>query len=128
METATMERQRERLLEIRNRLREDIERRAEAVAEDVQAPGDISRLPTHPADRDTEGLASEMATGLVQQREMESVNAALERIDAGTYGNCMRCGREIGDERLQALPDAPYCIDCERRIEEESAVTGPDIP
>ncbi|MBC2933289.1 TraR/DksA C4-type zinc finger protein [Nocardioides sp. zg-1228] len=43
------------------------------------------------------------------------VDAALERVDAGTYGVCESCGRPIGDARLEALPAARTCIRCAGR-------------
>src|SRR5574338_1190414 len=41
------------------------------------------------------------------------VDAALARLDAGTYGDCGRCHRPIARERLEALPWASHCIDCQ---------------
>jgi RNA polymerase-binding protein DksA len=41
------------------------------------------------------------------------VDEALGRLDAGTYGTCVRCGAEIAAERLEALPWAARCIDCQ---------------
>ena len=46
---------------------------------------------------------------------LAEIDAALERIDAGTYGTCANCGRTIPPERLEALPRATLCIDCKRR-------------
>ena len=46
-----------------------------------------------------------------------AIDAALARIDAGTYGTCERCGRPIGQERLEAIPYATLCIDCKREVE-----------
>ena len=43
-----------------------------------------------------------------------AVEAALARLDAGTYGTCTACGRAITTERLEALPAAALCIDCQR--------------
>jgi RNA polymerase-binding protein DksA len=43
-----------------------------------------------------------------------AVEAALARLDAGTYGTCAACGRAITPERLEALPAAALCIDCQR--------------
>jgi DnaK suppressor protein len=48
---------------------------------------------------------------------LAAIDAALERIEAGTYGTCMTCGRPIGDDRLEAIPYATQCIDCRRREE-----------
>ena len=43
-----------------------------------------------------------------------AVEAALARLDAGTYGTCTACGRAITPERLEALPTAALCIECQR--------------
>jgi RNA polymerase-binding protein DksA len=48
---------------------------------------------------------------------LASIDAALKRVEVGTYGICERCGRPIGDERLEALPYATKCIEC-KRLEE----------
>ena len=45
-----------------------------------------------------------------------AVDAALARLDAGTYGTCTSCGGPIGAERLEALPAAALCIDCQRAV------------
>jgi RNA polymerase-binding protein DksA len=42
------------------------------------------------------------------------IDAALKRIEDGTYGICVNCGRPISEERLEALPWAEFCIDCAR--------------
>jgi RNA polymerase-binding protein DksA len=42
------------------------------------------------------------------------IDAALERIDEGTYGTCVRCGNTIAEERLEAMPYATMCIECKR--------------
>lgn len=45
---------------------------------------------------------------------LEAVDAALARLDAGTYGMCTSCGKPVAAERLEALPAAALCIDCQR--------------
>ena len=45
------------------------------------------------------------------------IDAALKRIDEGTYGTCVSCGNEIPLGRLEAHPAASLCIDCKRRAE-----------
>lgn len=47
-------------------------------------------------------------------QHLELVDAALARLDAGTYGACQNCGRPIAPERLEAIPWAAFCIDCQR--------------
>jgi len=55
---------------------------------------------------EAEALAGELSDAL---REVE---AALGRIDDGTYGRCMRCSEEIPESRLEAMPMARYCVTC----------------
>jgi RNA polymerase-binding protein DksA len=50
------------------------------------------------------------------EQHLEAVEAALARLDAGTFGTCVRCGRQIAPERLEALPWAAHCIDCQRIV------------
>ncbi|MBA2719431.1 MAG: TraR/DksA C4-type zinc finger protein [Chloroflexi bacterium] len=49
-------------------------------------------------------------------RQLAEVEAAIARLDEGTYGMCVRCGRSIALERLEALPWAAHCIDCQRIV------------
>lgn len=46
------------------------------------------------------------------REEMERIREALGRIDRGTYGVCIRCGKKIGAARLKALPYTAHCISC----------------
>lgn len=49
------------------------------------------------------------------RQQIASIDRALERIAAGTYGECVRCGGEIAPARLEARPEAALCIDCARK-------------
>ena len=44
---------------------------------------------------------------------VEQITAALNRLDAGTYGRCTRCGGQIAPARLEVLPHAAACIECQ---------------
>jgi RNA polymerase-binding transcription factor len=57
------------------------------------------------------------------RRLLRDVVSALQRIDDGNYGSCERCGEPIAEKRLEALPFARYCIDCQRVVEEEERLT-----
>lgn len=46
------------------------------------------------------------------EKQLQEVNAALERIEKGTYGKCKKCKKSISHERLKASPEATTCIDC----------------
>ena len=52
-----------------------------------------------------------------QRKLIAKIEAALARIDDGTYGRCERCEGQIDDARLEALPHATKCIEC-KRLEE----------
>ena len=49
--------------------------------------------------------------------ELAHINAALQRLEEGTYGICDNCGIEISPERLTALPAATLCVDCAAELE-----------
>ncbi|MEO7001362.1 MAG: TraR/DksA family transcriptional regulator [Ktedonobacterales bacterium] len=120
---------RQRLEEDRDRLNRDIYARTQ---------GDQAVTTTDPAS-DAGGLASEQADNadalsdyertqaeVVESRSMlEQVNAALARLDAGAYGICARCGKEIGARRLAALPYVTLCIECQEIVEREQASSIP---
>ena len=48
------------------------------------------------------------------QQRLKQIQGALQRIEEGSYGLCERCGRQIEQARLEALPFASMCIDCAR--------------
>jgi RNA polymerase-binding transcription factor DksA len=60
----------------------------------------------HEADEVLEGL------GLKGEGEMRAIDAALARLDGGTYGDCARCGQPIAPARLRALPATAVCAAC----------------
>jgi DnaK suppressor protein len=60
--------------------------------------------------------AQEMALATKRRREVEfgRIDAALKRLDDDVYGDCLTCGREIGEKRLALDPATPTCIECAR--------------
>ncbi len=61
-------------------------------------------------DRESDEMLEELGSvGLVEVRMIE---AALKRLDEGTYGICVSCGEPISDERLAAVPHTPLCREC----------------
>jgi DnaK suppressor protein len=52
--------------------------------------------------------------GLVEslKRSLEEVDLALARIADGTYGTCVKCGKQISEERLEYRPASTHCVDC----------------
>jgi DnaK suppressor protein len=51
------------------------------------------------------------------EQMLRQVQGALDRFADGTYGICETCGQRIDPARLKALPHAPHCLDCQRRLE-----------
>ena len=58
------------------------------------------------------------------RRMLRDVVSALQKIDEGSFGTCERCGEPIAEKRLEALPFARYCIDCQRLVEQEERMAA----
>lgn len=67
----------------------------------------------------------EFALDAHDSEELERVEAALRRLEDGSYGLCVDCGVAIAPARLQAAPDAPRCIACQEKLEKDQAQRGP---
>src|SRR3989304_8430501 len=102
MEKSELSTYRSRLFELRSRLIREVGTVEEALLEDVMPAGDTSAVPSHPADQDVEGFDEQVIFAQNEEQLLEEVEAALQRIEAGTYGNCELCGQEIPQERLAA--------------------------
>jgi RNA polymerase-binding protein DksA len=74
----------------------------------------------HLGDAATETHDRELDYGLEENADqvLGEIDAALKRIDDGTYGTCEVCGKPIAPERLEARPWATLCIDDQRRREQ----------
>ncbi len=53
-----------------------------------------------------------------QRSRVRDIDAALERMDEGVYGLCMRCEEEIAQRRMEVRPFSRYCIDCKTEVEQ----------
>ena len=64
-------------------------------------------------------IQEDIEFALIQMKSetLNKVDAALRRLDEGTYGDCFECGDEIAEARLRALPFAVRCKDCEEARE-----------
>ena len=110
------------LAEIRTALEAERDRLAHEI-EDMERDSSTSSLSEssgelnyrdHMADQGTATFGKELDMELEGAvRELHtSVQGALDRIEAGTFGTCVRCGGEIGADRLRAMPAAGLCIVC----------------
>src|SRR5437763_8949428 len=78
--------------------------------------GEEAAYDNHLADTATETYDRELDYSLEENSEhvLADIDAALKRIEDGTYGICTNCGKQIPEERLEARPWATLCIDCQR--------------
>ncbi|WP_137132051.1 TraR/DksA C4-type zinc finger protein [Rhizobium sp. FY34] len=89
--------------------RSELQHRLERIETDLDRPGnpdDDDRA----IERNNDEVLEEL--GGAGQKELEAIEAALDRVVAGTFGACAQCGQPIADERLQAVPHAALCSDC----------------
>jgi DnaK suppressor protein len=66
-------------------------------------------------------------TGRLREREqglLSKIDAALDKIEQGVYGQCTSCGEDIGVKRLKARPVAELCIECKSEQEKLERRTG----
>lgn len=78
----------------------------------------------HPGEDSRAQIATERNLEFaIEDREHEHLNAiaaALERMEAGTYGECIDCGEDIAEARLKATPEAARCVHCQQAAESHS--------
>lgn len=102
-------------------LRERVLRAARDIVDADADAGELSNAAgdQHLADHAGEMLDREVDASLGENAELivREIDAALERLEAGTYGVCVRCGRPIPEERLTALPYAVLCVPCRQQEE-----------
>jgi DnaK suppressor protein len=87
----------------------------EELGEPIEAPGQMTYGSQAAAASHVFEQQRDLALRERSRGELEKVEAALRRLDDGTYGACVSCGDPIAPERLEAIPWAPFCIDCARK-------------
>ncbi len=120
MSTIDTDRFREALLEERERVVAAIENlHDENPGTMTDESGEDAAVDNHPADVATVTFDRELDDTLEENSAhvLSDIDAALKRIEDGTYGTCQSCGRQIPEERLEARPWATLCIDCQRERE-----------
>ncbi|MBX7070024.1 MAG: TraR/DksA C4-type zinc finger protein [Microthrixaceae bacterium] len=65
-----------------------------------------------------EQLDNDARLDAMTRAALADVEAALRRVELGTYGICVECGEQIPEERLELLPATPMCIRCQTRVEQ----------
>ena len=71
-------------------------------------------------DRANSAYSRELLFSLTGEEsdQLKAIEEAIKRLDGGDFGICGSCGVEIGEARLQAVPWARYCIDCQEKVEQ----------
>jgi RNA polymerase-binding protein DksA len=75
--------------------------------------GELTAADHHPADLATDTVERELDLSVRESVEarMTDIERALGRLEKGTYGVCAACNKPIPDDRLEARPEAEYCIE-----------------
>jgi DnaK suppressor protein len=91
-------------------------------AEHAGESEELSHFDQHPADTATELSDADREVAIIENagEQREQVVAALQRIEDGTYGRCVDCGREIPPARLEVRPEAARCVEDQARHEAAS--------
>jgi len=114
----SVEKLRQRLLAEKDRLISAISRLEETGIGDTMADsvGELSMYDNHTADVGDVMFERSKDVALRDNEHvlLEEIEAALDKINDGTYGVCTDCGRPIDSERLEALPWATRCMDCQQ--------------
>ncbi|HLG57388.1 MAG TPA: TraR/DksA C4-type zinc finger protein [Vicinamibacterales bacterium] len=86
---------------------------------DVRADGGKDRDVLDQGESSEVDIQEDIEFALIQMKSetLKKVDAALRRLDEGSYGDCFECGDEIAEARLRALPFAVRCKDCEEARE-----------
>ncbi len=109
------------LLALRARLRGDVNQLADAALKKnrSEANGNLSSMPIHMADLGSDNFEQEFSLSLMENDEMtlDAIEGALERIEAGIYGDCEECGTKIPKTRLEAIPYTALCVKCASKME-----------
>jgi RNA polymerase-binding protein DksA len=96
------------------------EERARVLAEleelAVEAPGQMTYGSQAAAASHVFEQQRDLALRDHNRQHLAEIDAALARLDAGSYGTCTSCGNPIHPDRLEALPWTPLCIDCSRSV------------
>ena len=103
---------RERLLALRARLQGDMAQMEDnALNKDHNA---TTSMPNHMAELGSGNFDQDLTLGLLgsEKEALDQIQAAIERIEDGSYGQCEECGAKIPRSRLEAIPYAALCVRC----------------
>jgi RNA polymerase-binding protein DksA len=106
MQSTRLQHYRGQLLAKRSELVGEIDRICESIPEEVRPPGEHEIAAS-------EGIDVDISLALGDGSRLRDIDAALDRIKEATYGKCSQCGCRIPAARLEAVPEARYCVGCD---------------
>ncbi|QDQ42263.1 TraR/DksA family transcriptional regulator [Methylacidiphilum kamchatkense] len=118
---AFLQLQKERLLDLREQIIEQMEGVSSDVLKSRPEGGESTGFGVHQADAGTDVYDRDFALSLLSQENdsLFEIDESLKRIEENTYGVCQMCGKPIPIIRLLAIPYARFDIDCQRQFEKE---------
>jgi DnaK suppressor protein len=118
---------RTRLLTERARI-EELRTAANRLTADAQeaTERELSSAEQHPAELASETIGLEIDHSVLQHAdlELEELEAAVIRVDVGSYGKCEACGNPISEARLEAIPTARFCIEDQAKHDKNGRRNG----
>jgi DnaK suppressor protein len=112
--------QRERLLALRARFQGDMTQMEDNALNKDHAK--MTSMPNHMAELGSGNFDQELTLSLLgsEKDALDQIEAAIERIEDGSYGECETCGMKIPKLRLEAIPYATFCVQCALQREEDN--------
>ncbi len=116
-----VEKYRKLLIEERERIHGEMQQVEADISYDdtLEGQSDLADYDQHPADTGTDTFFKERDLAVRDNYRdiIGRIDEALGKLERGTFGLCDRCGRAISQGRLEAIPYAIYCVDCQDMIE-----------
>jgi RNA polymerase-binding transcription factor DksA len=112
MSPENQNRYRKMLTDLHERVGGEVNYVVGSIHEDVDIKANVSSAPVHLADVATETVDVDVQVLHNERSILDQINAALQRIDDGSFGRCTKCGAAVPEERLNALPYTPVCARC----------------
>ena len=106
------------------KLREDVTGEINSIAKDSlksqkESSGDLSGYSFHMADMASDSYDRELSLNIASEEQLVvyEIDEALKRIEDGKFGKCVECEKKVPLKRLNVIPYAKYCIQCQSKEE-----------
>src|SRR5215470_4785670 len=117
--------QKQKLLELRDAMVDSMAGVAQGTLRSRAEGSEASAFGMHQADAGSDAYDRDFALSLLSQEQdaLYEIDAALKRIELGTYGKCEMSGKPIPRARLEAIPFARFTVECQSQLEKQSRAT-----